>query len=293
MSIGFSIAQRASHMLTPKHIQVLGTPDNGSGVSDTHERRLGDPRRFSLAGFVMADLARRRQVYRLPRAQRIADIMETARHVFCEKGYNDAVIAEIAERAGVVEGTLYRYFTGKRDLLVKVVEHWYEQMLHDYDQQLRGIRGTWNRLRFMIWRHLTVIHDDAAMCRLIFNELRSGPEYRDTAVFELNRAYTQRTLDIVEEAIAAGEFRSGVPLRMVRDMIYGGIEHHAWAYLRGEGDFNPDESADALTDIIYRGLARHPAGDDTTRRLELVADRLERLAEQASSPSRIHGKTAC
>ena len=227
----------------------------------------------------------RRQVYRLPRAQRVADILETARILFCEKGYNDAVLSEIAERTGVVEGTIYRYFAGKRDLLIKVVELWYEEMLSDYGQQLRAIRGSWNRLRFMIWRHLKVIHDDPAMCRLIFNELRSGPEYRGTAVFELNREYTQLTLAIVEEAMASGEFRAGIPLPIVRDMIYGGVEHHAWSFLRGEGDFSPDAAADAITDIIYRGLASADFGaasapDRALRRLEEVADRLERLADR-------------
>ena len=239
----------------------------------------------------------RRQIYRLPRAQRVADIMETARIVFCEKGYGDAAIADIAQRAGVVEGTIYRYFTGKRDLLIKVVEHWYDAILSDYGQQLRGLRGTWNRLRFMVWRHLAVIHDDPAMIRLIFNELRSGPEYRGTAVFELNRAYTQLTLAIVEEAMASGEFRPGIPLGIVRDMIYGGVEHHIWAFLRGEGDFSPEDSADAITDIIYRGLVRSGVaidrGEEAIRRLEEVADRLERASGMTEEMSRKTGKSAC
>src|SRR5210317_665550 len=96
----------------------------------------------------------RRRVHRLPREQRTADIMEMARTVFCEKGYGEAVISEIAQRLGVVEGTIYRYFPSKRDLLIAVASDWYEQMLSDYDQQLQGLRGTWNRLRFMVWRHL-------------------------------------------------------------------------------------------------------------------------------------------
>ncbi len=239
----------------------------------------------------------RRQIYRLPRAQRVADIMLTARAVFSEKGYSDAMIAEIAERAGVVEGTIYRYFSGKRELLIKVVEDWYEEMLTDYDRQLHGIRGTWNRLRFMIWRHLSVIHNDPAMCRLIFNELRSGPEYRETAVFELNREYTNRTLAIVQEAMDSGEFRAGIPLRIVREMIYGGVEHHTWAYLRGEGDFSPEDSADAITDIIYRGLVRSGVaidrGEEAIRRLEEVADRLEKASGAIEEPSRKTGKSAC
>ena len=245
----------------------------------------------------MTATAPRRHIYRMPRAQRAADILETARAVFCERGYADAAIAEIAERAGVVEGTIYRYFTSKRDLLIKVVEHWYEEMLSDYDQQLRGVRGTWNRLRFMIWRHLTVIHDDPALCRLIFNELRSGPEYRQTAVFELNRDYTTRTLTIVQEAVDSGEFRAGIPFRIVRDMIYGGVEHHIWAFMRGEGDFSPDESADAITDIIYRGLASPASvidrGEQAIRRMEQVATRLEKLAGQAPELSRTTGKSTC
>jgi AcrR family transcriptional regulator len=249
----------------------------------------------------------RRQIYRLPRAQRVADIMLTARAVFREKGYSDAMIAEIAERAGVVEGTIYRYFSGKRELLIKVVEHWYEDMLTDYDRQLLGIRGTWNRLRFMIWRHLSVIHNDPAMCRLIFNELRSGPEYRETAVFELNREYTNRTLAIVQEAMDSGEFRAGIPLRIVREMIYGGVEHHTWSFLRGDGDFSPEEVADDITDIIYRGLVRSGAaldrGEEAIRRLEEVAERLERASAQVDhvthaagvtkETSRKTGKTSC
>lgn len=252
---------------------------------------------------IVANPLPRRQIYRLPRAQRVADIMLTARTVFREKGYNDAGIAEIAERAGVVEGTIYRYFAGKRDLLIKVVEHWYEEMLSDYDRQLHGIRGTWNRLRFMVWRHLTVIHDDPAMCSLIFNELRSGPEYRSTAVFELNRDYTNRTLAIVQEAMDSGEFRKGIPLRIVRDMIYGGVEHHIWSFLRGEGDFSPEDSADAITDIIHRGLASPSAvidrSEQAIRRLEGVADRLENIsgAQNLSGTgpdiSRKLGKASC
>jgi AcrR family transcriptional regulator len=239
----------------------------------------------------------RRQIYRLPRAQRVADIMLTARAVFSEKGYNDAMIAEIAERAGVVEGTIYRYFSGKRELLIKVVEDWYEEMLSDYDNQLLGITGTWNRVRFMVWRHLSVIHNDPAMCRLIFNELRSGPEYRDTAVFELNREYTNRTLAIIQDAMDSGEFRAGIPLRVVRDMIYGGIEHYTWSFLRGEGDFSPEESADAITDIIYRGLVRSGVaidrGEEAIHRLEEVVERLERASGVTEELSRTTGKASC
>src|SRR6202158_667177 len=235
----------------------------------------------------------RKRHSRLPREQRMREIMQVAAQVFREKGYSEALTAQIAARAGVVEGTIYRYFPGKRELLIRVVERWYEHILADYDQQLKRLQGTRARLRFLIWRHLTVIHNEPGMCRLIFNQLRAWPEYRRTTVFELTREYTRRTLEILQQGIDAGEFRADLPLRIVRHMVYGGVEHHTWFYLRGEGDFSPDAAADAMTDMVYRGLARAASAaapaEATLRRLEAVAKRLE---QPASGPGARLGRSS-
>lgn len=228
----------------------------------------------------------RRQVFRLSRERRVADIMTAARSVFREKGYEDAPLSDIAELANVVEGSIYRYFDNKRDLLVKVIEDWYESMLADYDQQLSGIRGTRNRLRYMIWRHLKTIHEEPALCNLMFQFLRTGNDYSHTAVYELNRQYTRRTLDIVKEGIDAGELRDDVPLRLVRDMIYGCVEHRTWAYLRGEGDFDPDATADAVVDLVLSGLQKRRPTEvqpDLAERIESAVAKLERAASKAGS----------
>jgi AcrR family transcriptional regulator len=230
-----------------------------------------------------ARASRGRRRARLPRDERVADIMRAARAVFCAKGYAEASTAEIAAQVGVVEGTLYRYFPSKRDLLIKVVEDFYENIFADYERQLQGVRGTWNRLRFLIWKHLSVMHGDPAMCRLIVHELRPWPQYRQSSVFKLNQRYTQRTLAVVKEGIARGEFQAQVPLQIVRDMIFGCAEHHTWAYLRGEGQFSPDEAADAITNLIYQGLARGgeraaaATVDGSVHRLEQAVQRLEGL----------------
>ena len=234
----------------------------------------------------MVQTATRRRVNRLPAERRIADIMLAARAIFTEKGYSDALISDIAERAGVVEGSIYRFFTNKRDLLVRVVEHWYEDMLARDEAQFAAVRGTWNRIRFIIHHHLASIKREPALSRLVFQELRPDPDYRQTRLFQLNQAYTHRIIDVVRDAAAAGEFRSDVSPSLVRDLIYGCIEHRTWAFLRNEGDFDLEETADALTDMVYRGLAvaAQPAADpvsQTLARLEHVANRLETLAERS------------
>jgi AcrR family transcriptional regulator len=233
----------------------------------------------------MAQTTPRRRVNRLPAEQRISDIMAAARAVFTEKGYNDALISDIAERAGVVEGSIYRFFTNKRDLLVRVVEHWYEEMLAQDSEQLASVRGTWNRIRFIIYHHLLSIRREPGLSRLVFQELRPDPDYRKTRTYQLNQSYTQQLVDVVREAITAGEFRSDVSVSLVRDMVYGSVEHRTWAFLRNEGEFDVDQTADGITDIVYRGLVAHPAEaaepermGATVQRLEDIVTRLEGLS---------------
>ncbi|GAC1468883.1 MAG: hypothetical protein PVSMB1_17550 [Gemmatimonadaceae bacterium] len=63
---------------------------------------------------------------------------------------------------------------------------------------------------------------------------------------------------------------------MVRDLMFGGVEHHTWSYLRGEGNFSVDGAANSITDLVYRGMAvNSAAGDD---RLDRVVERLESIA---------------
>jgi AcrR family transcriptional regulator len=224
---------------------------------------------------------------RLSREQRAADILKHARIVFCEKGYSDTLVSEIAERAGVVEGSVFHYFPTKRDLLIKAVEQWYTGLIWDYDHRLESITGTWNRLRFMIWGHLNVVHEEPEMTKLIVEEIRPGPEYRDTAIFELNRNYTRRTLGIIAEAVESGEFRSDVPDAVIRAMIYGGVEHYAFSFLNGAGDFSPEAAADAITDLVYRGLANEGVTQahllsEPIAQIESSLARLKKLATVAT-----------
>jgi len=230
----------------------------------------------------------RRHANRLPAEKRISDIMIAARQVFTERGYDDALISEIAERAGVVEGSIYRFFTNKRDLLVKVVESWYEEMLEEDRAQFAAVRGTWKQIRFVVLQHLYSIRREPGLSRLVFQKLRSEPSYRETRVFQLNQSYTHRIVDIVRAAVAAGEFRSDVSPGLVRDLIFGGVEHRTWAFLRNEGDFDPVTLADDLTNMVCRALflpgeAASDHFDAAAKRLEKVAERLERLAEGAGS----------
>jgi AcrR family transcriptional regulator len=71
-------------------------------------------------------------------AQRnLVRVLDAAREVFAEHGI-DAPVTEIAERAGVGVGTIFRRFPTKEDLLVAVVEQRTEQLIEAADLALES-----------------------------------------------------------------------------------------------------------------------------------------------------------
>jgi len=69
-------------------------------------------------------------------AQRNRDrIVEVAREVFREQGY-DASLDEVARRAGVGAGTLYRHFPQRESLLDAIMQSWVDRVDEATDKSL-------------------------------------------------------------------------------------------------------------------------------------------------------------
>ncbi len=215
---------------------------------------------------------------RVAREQRVLDILQAARETFCEKGYEQTLVSEIAARIGVVEGTIYKYFATKRELLLKVLEHWYEEMFGDYARDLAGVEGSRQRLQLLIWRHLRTVREYPQLCRLMFMEFRANSAYRGSELYAMNRRYTQFLTEVIQEGIDAGVFRDDLDPALLRDMVYGGIEHHAWRYLCGDGAIDIDRIAKAITDIVADGITRRRGAEalrQEAQRLMTLADTLD------------------
>jgi AcrR family transcriptional regulator len=195
-----------------------------------------------------------RSPQRMRREQRVDAILTHARDSFCANGYEATAVAEIAARMGIVEGTIYKYFSTKRDLLLCVLEHWYEEMFGDYRRDLSTVNGARNRLHLLIWRHLKSVHDYPLLCRLMFREVHSGKDYRGSRLHAMNRRYTQMLLTVIHDGVQEGTFRQNTPALLLRDMVYGGIEHHAWNFVCGRGALPIDTLADEITAILCNGI---------------------------------------
>jgi TetR/AcrR family transcriptional regulator, fatty acid metabolism regulator protein len=59
---------------------------------------------------------------------------------------------------------------------------------------------------------------------------------------------------MVEEAEASGEIPNKVDPRVVRDMLFGAVEHSAWRHTIGKRPIDVGSMARSITDIFLTGL---------------------------------------
>ena len=186
--------------------------------------------------------------------QRYDGILDAAKTVFAREGYEGASIAAVAKAAGVSDGLIYRYFANKRDLLDRVLEAFYERIIHDLEETVAQSRRFEERLHGLIRRHIEVFVADIDLCRLFISEVRVASDYQNSTTQKLNRRYTSILVGILDEAIKQGEVREGTNSRLIRDVIFGAVEHLSWPHVTGRGRVNIASTAQDLTDLILRGV---------------------------------------
>lgn len=194
-----------------------------------------------------------------------------------ERGAEQFLTSELAERCGISEGTIYKYFVNRRDLLIQVAEEWFEEFLEDEHPHDRELPFR-ERLLQVIRKNLTIIRSEPSLTRFMLSDLRADPNYRSMRIYQQNRQAAKGITNIIGDGIASGALRPDVQIRTVRNMIQGCIEYQVWSYLRGEGDFSIEQSAQGITDVVVRGIENSVAPpadlDAAIARLEAITDRL-------------------
>jgi TetR/AcrR family transcriptional regulator, fatty acid metabolism regulator protein len=181
-------------------------------------------------------------------------ILDAAKSAFSEKGFEATSVADIARSAQISDGLVYRYFRNKRELLYEVLRKFYERILLDLETQVFKHDAFSARLEALIRRHLEVFVSDTDLCRLFISEVRTASDYEGSSIQELNRLYTSVLIRIVKDAVKTGEVRPDVNPKLLRDVIFGAIEHLAWRHVNGKGQLRVTQTARDLTIMLTSGI---------------------------------------
>ena len=197
------------------------------------------------------------QVPRLDAARkrdRYEAILDAAEQVLARGGFAEASVGEVARQAGISDGLIYRYFAGKQDLRDQVLTRFYGRILAEAQAAIGARKTFHDRLLALVETHLAAFRDDQALCRLFIAEVRVAADYPGSPLQDLNRRYTRLLSRVLRLGVVEGAVREDVDTRLVRDMLYGGMEHVTWRSVNASAALDVPGTARAIVQLLLGGL---------------------------------------
>ncbi|MCA8102496.1 TetR/AcrR family transcriptional regulator [Burkholderia contaminans] len=216
--------------------------------------------------------------------QRVQDILRAGREVFAEKGYEHATAAEIAQRVGVSEATVFSYFRGKRELCARVIADWYDENIAAFEAGMPQDASVRQQFAFIVRTHLRLmLVNGTGLCALVLSEGRAKQHALSDELTALQRRYTAPLMDVLARGQAAGQVRTDLPLSLLRSMVFGPVEHVLWDAILGHRKLDTETTATQLVDMLWAAV-QPPAPEQAAlvRFRNEVAEAVRRLEGEST-----------
>jgi TetR/AcrR family fatty acid metabolism transcriptional regulator len=179
-----------------------------------------------------------------------ARIINSAKKLFAEQGYQKTTIVDISKQAGLSEAALYEYFQGKEDLLLTIPDLWVSELLKDLDEQLFGVRGAENKLRKFLWWYLRRIEQSPLDAKIVYLFLKTNANFLNTEVYANVKRLYSYLIDIFEEGLKTGEMKSDLDSRIARDIFVGTLDHIITRWLLKDMSYSLFDNLDNTFNLI-------------------------------------------
>lgn len=171
--------------------------------------------------------------------------------VMSEKGYGSTSIQEVADRVGVLKGSLYHYFKSKEGLLFRILE--------ESHNQIRQVQQDVAELDLPPLEHLLKLVELSSewylanidRSNIFFTEMKHLKGDRLIAAKSWGRAFERSIGDQVIAGQADGSIRSDLDQRLVSRFIIQSVNNVRFWPSRGSGQkFESSEITEALVALI-------------------------------------------
>ena len=183
-------------------------------------------------------------------------ILKAAQRLFASSGYDGTTTRDLAQAAGVAEGTLFRHFANKKAILVEVATQGWVEILTDLLTELSEM-GSYKAVAQVMRRRMWHFQKNADMMRVCFMEAQFHPELRDRIQSEVIAKMTDVAEAFFQTAMDKGIYRP-MNAKLVAQVFLGmfaiaGFSHNTLL----EPDASPQamqEMAEGLADIFLKGV---------------------------------------
>ena len=190
---------------------------------------------------------------RKPEGDKRRQILDGAVGVFAQKGYFNARVSDIANAAGVADGTIYLYFKNKEDIVVSLFADVLERHLAKAVEEIAIARTPRAKLLAIARHQLAALSERKEVAILFQTELRQWTLLSRISSKELRR-YFELLSKIIEDGQREGAFRPEIPRNVVVRSFFGALDELVTSWILSPTHYNLVDLAEPVTDLFLGGL---------------------------------------
>jgi len=183
-------------------------------------------------------------------------ILQAAQRLFAAKGFEGTTTRDLAQIAGVAEGTLFRHFANKKAIFVEVATSGWVDILTDLLTELSEM-GSYKAVAQVMRRRMCNLQKNADIMRVCFMEVQFHPDLRDRIQTEIIEKMTEVAEAFFQTAMDKGIYRQ-MDAKLGAKVFLGlfaiaGFSDHTLI----EPNASPQEMqkmAEGLADIFLNGV---------------------------------------
>lgn len=182
-------------------------------------------------------------------------IIDTALHLFEEKGFHGVSINEIVKAAGTSKGGFYHHFQSKDELLYVIHDVFITYAIENAHQADRLYTKASERLQAIIKGFVNVFHLYKAHLTVFYQEAIYLPSEYEAIIRKKREEFRLTIQRVIEDGKQQGEFRPEIEVEIVVMAILGMVNWiHKW--YDEDGPKTIDQIADIFNDFILRGVLK-------------------------------------
>jgi TetR/AcrR family transcriptional regulator, fatty acid metabolism regulator protein len=185
-------------------------------------------------------------------------IIQAAIEVFSTKDFKTASISEIAQKAGVADGTIYQYFRNKEDLFFSIPVEKTNEFRSQLELHLEGISGALNKIRKFVWYFLYFFKSNPEYGRILMLEMRVSKSFVKTETYGFLKQSVSQVMNILKEGQNEGVIRQDTDIYILRHVVLGTLEHMVSRWLLKGGKYDLLEHHQEVSRVLIDGLRPTP-----------------------------------
>jgi TetR/AcrR family fatty acid metabolism transcriptional regulator len=166
-------------------------------------------------------------------------ILRSAERLFFQKNFDEVRISDIAGLSNLADGTIYKHFKNKEDILFTIFEQRMEEFTQTYDEAVSPTAPE-TRLKYLLWHFLSWVQDNRQWAKIYLKDLITNPRFYISDKYSTMKNHDDKICRFFLDAKNAGAFRSDIEMIYFRALVFGTMQHLCapWAMLHIPDNLN-------------------------------------------------------